>query len=315
MRQGAFESAMTNTVLEPGELESARGAIPVLRLPRSGVFGARARRLRAIAPDHSLRDFLIFAAVLAEHQETALAAAGHAPLPTAPVLAQCRAAAMPPLAPPAWWPGAGWRELARGLAGDLAAQEPSTGVAANVVATAADGWLEAQARALLEGDDDGVDLRAAPFVGAALQVHWTASAMQLQGPDIGPPAHPGRCPVCGSSPLGSVQRIGGAQDGLRFLHCALCCSEWHVVRAKCSLCDNSRGLTYLSIEGRGDAVQAEACPECNGYLKHFRLDKDPALDPWADDLATLSLDVLVGEEGFERAGLNFLMLQGTPAGT
>ena len=62
--------------------------------------------------------------------------------------------------------------------------------------------------------------------------------------------------------------------------------------------------------GTQPAVQAETCPECRGYLKLCRLDRDPHLDPWADDLATLALDLLVDQEGFERAGLNFLLLQG-----
>jgi len=56
-------------------------------------------------------------------------------------------------------------------------------------------------------------------------------------------------------------------------------------------------------------VQAETCPECRGYLKLCRLERDPHLDPWADDLATLALDLLVEQQGFERGGLNFLLLQ------
>jgi FdhE protein len=117
--------------------------------------------------------------------------------------------------------------------------------------------------------------------------------------------------------VASVLRIGGAEGGLRYLHCGLCASEWHVVRAKCSLCDNSRGIAYLSIEGpdgkprRG--IEAETCPECRAYLKLCRMDQDREVDPWADDLATLALDLLVDREGFERAGFNLLMLQGGPS--
>ena len=108
---------------------------------------------------------------------------------------------------------------------------------------------------------------------------------------------------------------------MRYLHCGLCASEWHVVRAKCSLCDNTRGITYLSLAEPGaepatqPAVQAEVCPECHGYLKLCRLERDPNLDPWADDLATLALDLLVEQEGYERAGLNFLLLQGGVSAT
>ena len=45
-----------------------------------------------------------------------------------------------------------------------------------------------------------------------------------------------------------------------------------------------------------------------------RMDQDPEVDPWADDLATLPLDLLVDQEGFERAGFNVLLLQGGQGG-
>lgn len=304
---------MPTTILQPGQIEAAAGEIPVLRLPAPGLFTRRVRRLRALAAGHSLADFLSFAAALAERQEAARKTLAPAELPSPELLAHCREAAMPPLAPPGWWPGPDWRELARGLAADLAGAIPASG-GPDQLAAATDDWLETQARALLGADGPALDLAAAPFIGAALQVHWTALAARLQPGDIGPSAQQAQCPVCGSPPVASVLRIGGAEGGLRYLHCGLCASEWHVVRAKCSLCDNSRGIAYLSVEGpdgkprRG--VEAETCPECRGYLKLCRMDQDPEVDPWADDLATLALDILVEQEGFERAGLNFLLLQG-----
>jgi FdhE protein len=307
---------MPTTILEPGQIEAAAGAIPSLRLPTPGLFTGRARRLRALASGHSLEGFLTFAAALSEHQELAWRSLAPPPLPPTSLLAQCREAAMPPLAPPAWGPTPDWRELARSMAADLAGALPAGG-GSDRLAGATDDWLDTQAHALLSGDGANLDLAAIPFIGAALQVHWTALAARLQPGDIGPSAQQARCPVCGSPPVASVLRIGGAEGGLRYLHCGLCASEWHVVRAKCSLCDNSRGIAYLSIEGpdgkprRG--VEAETCPECHGYLKLCRMDQDPEVDPWADDLATLALDLLVDREGFERAGFNFLMLQGGPS--
>ncbi|HYN77249.1 MAG TPA: formate dehydrogenase accessory protein FdhE [Lamprocystis sp. (in: g-proteobacteria)] len=306
---------MATTILQPGEIEASASAIPTIRLPSPGLFAVRARRLHALAPGHPLAGFLGFAAALAERQEAAWPGLARTALPPADQLARCREAAMPPLAPPAWWPAAHWRDLVRSLATDLTAAVPGADTLAGL-AQADDDWLEVQARLLLAGDAAGLDLAAAPLIGAALQVHWSAAAAQLSPADLGLPAQPAQCPVCGSPPVAAVLRSGGAQDGLRYLHCSLCATEWHVVRAKCSLCDNARGVTYLSLEGAaGDqrrGVEAEACPECHGYLKLCRLDQDPALDPWADDLATLALDLLVDQEGFERAGLNFLLLQGSP---
>ncbi|HOW61640.1 MAG TPA: formate dehydrogenase accessory protein FdhE [Candidatus Contendobacter sp.] len=57
-------------------------------------------------------------------------------------------------------------------------------------------------------------------------------------------------------------------------------------------------------------VQAEACPECRSYLKLCRMDQDAEVEPLADDLASLTLDLLMSEEGFGRSGVNYLMLQG-----
>jgi len=114
--------------------------------------------------------------------------------------------------------------------------------------------------------------------------------------------------------VAAVIRTGVEDAGLRYLHCALCNSQWHRVRAECSQCGNDRDLGYYYLEGRqDDPVSAEACPSCQGYLKVCRLDKDCLAEPLADDLASLTLDLLMGEEGFARAGVNLLLRQGAEA--
>jgi len=105
-------------------------------------------------------------------------------------------------------------------------------------------------------------------------------------------------------------RIGGAENGLRYLHCTLCNSEWHVVRAKCSNCDNTRDIACYHLEGKDRLVQAESCPECQTYLKVIHQEKDPQADPVADDLATLTLDLLMDEAGFARSGINWYLIHG-----
>ena len=179
-------------------------------------------------------------------------------------------------------------------------------------ALAAPDWTESQARLILDDDITGLDLATAPFIGAALQVHWTRLAAHLTPDQVAPPADKALCPVCGSPPVAAVIRAGVEDAGLRYLHCALCNSQWHRVRAECSQCGNDRDLGYYHLEGRqDDPVSAEACPACQGYLKICRLDKDHLAEPLADDLASLTLDLLLGEEGFARAGLNLLLWQGT----
>ena len=121
---------------------------------------------------------------------------------------------------------------------------------------------------------------------------------------------PALCPVCGSHPVASIIRTDGAANGLRYLHCVLCGSEWHVVRSKCSNCETTQAVTYYSIVDSGDIVRAEACPACRSYLKVIHQDKDFQVDPVADDIATLALDLLMGEKDFAKSGINFLMIPG-----
>jgi len=106
--------------------------------------------------------------------------------------------------------------------------------------------------------------------------------------------------------------VGGSESGLRYLQCALCSSEWHVVRTQCSNCANGKDIAYYNVEGDAGIVRAEACPECETYLKVVYMDKDPHAEAMADDLASLALDVLMGEQGLSRSGVNLLMVHGDP---
>jgi FdhE protein len=69
-------------------------------------------------------------------------------------------------------------------------------------------------------------------------------------------------------------------------------------------------LALKSIEGDNGAVKAETCVSCRTYAKLLYEAKDTQVDPFADDLATLALDVLVGEAGWSRHAPNPLLLIG-----
>jgi FdhE protein len=58
-------------------------------------------------------------------------------------------------------------------------------------------------------------------------------------------------------------------------------------------------------------VKAETCDECRTYTKILYKDKDPESESFADDLATLGLDVLVGEAGWARATPNPFLVPAT----
>lgn len=152
------------------------------------------------------------------------------------------------------------------------------------------------------------------ILAAALQVVFTHAVRATPLPAVAEQRHD-LCPCCGSAPLGSIVLAGDGRAGLRYLECSLCGSRWNAVRARCTLCDDDGVVSYLGLENGTDnkpaAVQAESCEHCHGYVKTFVQERDPQVEPLADDLATLALDVLVGEEGFQRGAPNpFLLLGG-----
>ena len=82
---------------------------------------------------------------------------------------------------------------------------------------------------------------------------------------------------------------------------------WNVVRVKCVLCGSTDGISFREIEGI-PTVKAETCEKCRGYVKILYQVNDPALEPMADDVATLGLDMLLAEEGWKRGGHNPFLL-------
>ena len=57
-------------------------------------------------------------------------------------------------------------------------------------------------------------------------------------------------------------------------------------------------------------VKAETCDACRTYAKVLYEAKDTAVDPYADDLASLALDLMVAEAGWARHAPNPLLLMG-----
>src|SRR5271169_1422748 len=99
-------------------------------------------------------------------------------------------------------------------------------------------------------------------------------------------------------------------QGLRFLVCTLCATEWHLVRIKCASCASTEGIAYFEIEGAGGLVKAETCDQCRTYSKIVFAEKDADAEVFADDLATLALDILVDEAGWRRSTPNPFLLPG-----
>jgi len=304
---------MSSEIIQDGSLAGQIPDIPAFRPVSADVFAERAQRLGALASGHALEPYLRFAAVLSTAQAEVLQSLAPAPIPDEHTLAHCREHGLPALSVDghrrdrAWLDALG--QVATRLDGNaLPAQASEVLKRLRILGVTE---LEAAAGDLLAGAYAELDAGQAPFIAAALQVYWVKMALQLgQGAAVNP-AQIGLCPVCGSHPVASVVRIGGAQQGLRYLVCSLCASEWHMVRVKCSACGSTKGISYFNIEAGGEAVKAECCDACKTYLKIFYLEKDTGMVPAADDLASLALDMLVDQEGYNRIGPNLLFLPGS----
>jgi len=300
---------MATTIIEPGFIQPPSIEPPFLRQPNATLlFGERSRRLMSLAEGHTMADFLRFMGHLAEAQQHTLDSQAAPVLPDAEQIMLCKDHGMPPLGTQTLRRDSTWREGLSTLLEQVAGQANQTTSAAIArLQTLSATELEAFADRLLGGDYAGMDLAAAPLIGAALQVYWVRLVSALEPDDFTRLDVHTLCPACGSLPTASVVRIGGVEQGLRYLHCSLCESEWNMVRIKCSHCESTKGIAYFNIEGGDDAVKAEACDECNSYLKILYMEKNMAVDPIADDLASLALDILMDEAGYQRIGPNLLL--------
>jgi FdhE protein len=64
----------------------------------------------------------------------------------------------------------------------------------------------------------------------------------------------------------------------------------------------------MGIDDDVGIVEAEICEACGRYAKMFYQAKDPqVVEPYADDQATLSLDLLLAEAGWARHAPNPLL--------
>jgi FdhE protein len=300
-------------ILQPGQIEAfAQRAIPRLRLPdRATVFSMRAQRLRQLSDGHAIGDYLCLMAAVADAQQASLASC-QARLPTPQQIAQARAHRMPLVHANGWPREDLWRDVLKLLC-DSVSTLPSLpgGVrdACDRLRGAQPEQLETQADALLTAQTAGIDVATAPIVMAALQVYWVDLASRLLIEDVAQLDVPGVCPVCGSLPVASVVRTDSRSQGYRYLHCALCATEWHMVRVTCSQCEGTKNIVYHSIEGGSEAIRAESCDTCRTYRKILYQEKDAGVEPVADDLASLTLDLLLSEAGFHRASGNPLLWQ------
>lgn len=336
---------MVQRLLQPGEIEGLdHNAIPRLLLPHPAtLFAARATRLRQLAAgevpgipvEEALRGYLSLMAQLADAQQAVVAGtvAEQVELPPDATMKLAHDHNMPPL-PVSGARPAGWRAVFAALLEALkpgVEASPQLAPALALLRGLGDAELEGMADAILNGYAEGIDPLCAPFIAAALQVSWSLMASRLDPAWAQPLVTGTLCPVCGSQPVASVVRIGGQSQGYRYLHCSCCESEWHMVRVKCSCCEANGKVAYQGLVGKDadpqaanvaaanegktldkandptKVARAETCDDCHTYRKIFNQEHDYHVEPLADDLASLLLDVLVSEAGYARASGNPLL--------
>lgn len=120
------------------------------------------------------------------------------------------------------------------------------------------------------------------------------------------------CPVCGRKPSMSILR---QENGLQVLQCQVCRTQWSFPRVKCIVCENTDNETYKYFYDEADeAHRVYVCDKCKKYLKTTdcrKLERD--VDIEVEDLATLVLDYVAKERGYEPGGrITFAVLVDAP---
>lgn len=316
----------------PAEEIIARGSgepEPFIWPNRASWFAERSMRLKQLARQPgSISAYLGLMAELVQAQHLALADLPEVPLPDDNALAQASQHGLPPLAALDWQRDPLWQKILHQLVDYLLAAEMRGEQAENIrqllqrIKEMPSVELEVQADQLLAGSVSGVDLAAAPFIGAALQVYWVhmlclspalRAQEQYQNMNLSEQI---TCPCCGSLPTTSMVHSFGGMAGQRYVACSLCGVQWHMPRIRCTRCLHEDGVEYMSLASpevseedyQTPAVLAETCPECKTYLKIIHTEREPFADPLADELANIQLDVLMAEEQYYKHGINLLLL-------
>ena len=302
---------MSIRIVSSSEVTQTAGSIPPLLFANlKNLYSRRAERLQQLAKDHPLGDYLRFIATIVEAQQNVLQ---NNPLSVdlQDVLTTAEKTQQSPLSVKYFARTEYWRMALNAIIEALQPNAPENiAIILENLLKISDKELDDLADALLAGEFNRVGSDKAIFIWAALSLYWAQLAHQLPGKaktEFGEQRH--FCPVCDSAPVASVVHIGN-ENGLRYLHCSLCESEWHVVRIKCSNCEQTSKLNYWSLDSETAPVKAESCGNCGSYLKVFYQEKDPYIDVVADDLASLVLDAKMEGENFAKSGVNPFLFPG-----
>lgn len=283
---------------------------PFARLPDpSTLFQARAERFQELAAQHELAPFLRFLSGLSSCQHQLQDGLPDADLPSEADRERAREHAMPPLDRARFTADVAFdATLGRLLQVAGGVDMPDTARSALARVGDADaGVRTAMARAVLANEIPVEAFAEHVFVAAALQVHYARLAARLDAKRL-VPVGDGACPSCGGAPVSSMVVGWSGAHNSRFCVCSLCATQWNYVRIKCTLCGSTEGIAYREVEGGDGTIWAETCESCRGYVKILHQHKNSGLDPVADDVASLGLELLLREGEYRRGSVNPFLL-------
>jgi FdhE protein len=149
----------------------------------------------------------------------------------------------------------------------------------------------------------GLDRQVLAFlIQSSIRPSIEAGMEQLSGeldPEASLTIH---CPICGSLPALNLLK---GEAGKRYSLCSVCGYEWRINRISCAVCGNKEPGTLQYFYGEGEeAYRIDLCDECHHYIKTIDYRNIEAPDSSLEDLATLHLDVVAVQKGYQRAVLN-----------
>ncbi len=185
---------------------------PFVRLPDvTTLFARRAERLRTLAPDSDIGDYLTFIEALARAQGTAARQLPAGTLPGAADIAFCHDNKLPLIDRLTWRRDPSWVSAL-----DFILDATGRAAIPEAARAALDGlrFMDSAGREACADRVLGIDRAAAEpalacFVSAALQVYWTRMAALLEPKAVQAVESPVTCPVCGSPPLIGMHLCGG----------------------------------------------------------------------------------------------------------
>jgi FdhE protein len=283
---------------------------PFVQLPDpASIFRARARRFAALAEGSALKPYLLFLSRLADAQHEVQAGLPWPAMPEPGEIERARAFGMPPLdrgrfATDAVFEATFAGVVARARTIDM---PPAAAQALERLMRAEAVEREALARNVVAESIPADALAAHVFAAASLQIHFARMASRLDGKQL-VPVGDGVCPCCGGPPVASLVVGWPSAPGARYCACSLCGALWNYVRIRCTQCGSTKGISFQEVAGGGGAAKAETCDHCHAYLKVFYQDKEPSIEPVADDVASLALDLLMRAGPYRRAAFNPFLL-------